>query len=77
MLLLFRCLLTGESEGEELVVVRYMKYVPLLGKLEEALRCLCLQWATAGSAEKERDIEKEGGDGDVVVDGEWYGAVLF
>lgn len=52
--------MNGESEDKELASVRYMKCMPPLNELDEALVCVCLQWATAGSAEEAHDVYEEG-----------------
>lgn len=62
--LLFRFLVRGESECKELGFVRYMKCVPPSDETGEALRCVCLQWAIAVSAEKGHDVEEGARDRD-------------
>lgn len=60
VLLLSLCLMKKEGEGEELALMRYMDWLLLLDKVHEALRFVCLPWATASSAEKKHDV----GEGD-------------
>lgn len=67
----------AEGEAEEFAFVRYMNSVPLLDEEDEALRVLCLQWATAGIAKKGHSTVKEGEDRDALVAGEWLGAIPF
>lgn len=54
-----------------------MACMPPLDEVDRAARCVCLRWASAGSAEERHDVEKEQGDGDVVAAGEWLEVVLF
>lgn len=59
VVLIVRCLEKGESESEELAFLQQMKCVPSFDKVDEAPSFVCLQLATAGSAEKEHDMEEE------------------
>lgn len=49
----------GEGKGKKLARVRYMDCMPPFNKVKEALGCVCLQPATAGSAEQKYNKEKE------------------
>lgn len=40
----------GESENRELAFVRYKEFVASLDNMNKAVRCMCVQWADAGSA---------------------------
>lgn len=42
LLLLFRCSVKGQSDGDELAFVLYMKCVAPLHERDEALNCVCL-----------------------------------
>lgn len=72
--LLFWCLVKGESDDEEFLLVQYLECVPLQDEADEALRSVFLQWTTARSAEKTHDVEEEGRDRDAVMDAELFGA---
>lgn len=63
MLLPFRCLTKKKSEGKELAISKYVKSMPSLKEADEPQRCSCLQWATAGSAEKGHEAGKEAENG--------------
>lgn len=58
VLLLFQCLMKGQTRGQELAFVRYTEAVPSLHGVGKALRCVCLRWMTASSAKKERVVGK-------------------
>lgn len=75
VLLLFSCFTKEESEDENLALVRYIQCVSPLDALDRALRYVCLQYAPAGSASKERDIEGQGENRDALVAGEWFRAI--
>lgn len=62
----------GKTEGEELAFLRCLKCAPFLDERFEALSSVCLQWATTSSAEKEHDVEKEGGNGEAVAPVKWF-----
>lgn len=53
------CLMREDSEGKEFAVLQYIECLLPLDEVDEALRCMCLQWATTASAEKEHDLERE------------------
>lgn len=59
--------MAGDCQGRELAFVLYIECVPHLEEADEAVSCLCLQWATAGSAEREHDVEKKSGDRSAVA----------
>lgn len=42
-LLMFQCLMKGESEGKGLAFLRYMEFVPPLREVGSAVRCVFLQ----------------------------------
>lgn len=65
------------SGGEELALVRYVGRVTPLDDVDETLRRVGLQWATADFAEEEHDVEKKRGAGDTMVADECFGAVPF
>lgn len=52
-----------------------MTCVPPLDKADEDLKFVCLQRATAGSAEERHGVEKKGEDRGDVAAGEWFGAI--
>lgn len=56
MLLLLLCSVSGESDGDELAFLRYMECVTPLDEVDEALKCVCLQWVTSNSAEYRGDV---------------------
>lgn len=56
--------------------MRYMKCGKPLDEVDDALRCMCLRWATVGSAEKERNVEEKGGGRDGVAVAKWFRAGL-
>lgn len=49
--------------------MQFMECVPLLDEVNEALECRCLQWATAGSAGENHDVEEQAGDRAAVAAG--------
>lgn len=61
-----------ESEGKELEFVRYMEFVTPLDEFYEALRCVRLQSATAGSDEKGHDVGEKEKRRVAVAAGEWF-----
>lgn len=50
--------------------MQYMESELPLNEVDEALGCVCRQWATVRRAEKEYDEENEGKGSDAVVAGE-------
>lgn len=58
LLLLFHCLVKGESDGGMPAFVRYMERVAPLDEADETLRCVCMQYVTSGSGEEGDDEEK-------------------
>lgn len=58
VLLLFRCLVKRESDGDGLAFLRYMKFVRHLDEIHDALKFMCLQWAISGFGKEEYDVEK-------------------
>lgn len=69
--LLLRCFMKDKSENGEIALVRYMDSLPSFGEADDALRCVCQKWATAGAAKEWRDIDEAEGDGDTLVASEW------
>lgn len=65
------------ERGQKLAFVWYMECGPSLDKVDDARRCLCLQWATAGSAETRQYIENKGEDRDALTAGKWFGTILL
>lgn len=57
-ILLFQCLMKEKIEGQELAILPYIEFVPSLDEVDKALGCVCLQYATAGSAQKGHVVEK-------------------
>lgn len=53
------CSVKGESDGTELAFSRYMECAASLDDVHEALKCVCLQWATSGSGKEGDDAEKK------------------
>lgn len=49
--------------------------MPSFYEVDEALRRVCLEWATASSAKKRHDVEERGRGRDAVAAGESFGAV--
>lgn len=41
--------------------------MPSLDETDEAQKCVCLQWAIAGSAEEDHDVEEDEENGDAVA----------
>lgn len=76
VVLLFGLLKKGESEGDGRAFVRYMDFVPSLDKRDEALRCVCLQWATAGCAEEKSKKGETVKERYPVVAGDWFEAIV-
>lgn len=54
-----------------------MECGPSLDKMGEAIRYVCLQWATAGSLEEGHDVVEKGEDIDAVAAGEGYRVISF
>lgn len=52
VLLLCRGLIKTRTESKELGPVRYMECVSTLDEVNKAVRCVCLQWVTAGLCEE-------------------------
>lgn len=59
-----------KSEGTELAFVRYVQCVNPLKDIDKVLRCVCLHWAAAGSAEERHDRVLESNDRKAVVAGD-------
>lgn len=55
-LLLFYCLMKKENGGSKTAFVRYMEYVASLNGVNEALKCVCLQWVFSSTGEEGDDI---------------------
>lgn len=49
VLLLAQRSVKGKSDGDEPASVRYMEFVAPLDEVDEALRCVYLQWVASGS----------------------------
>lgn len=47
--------------------------MPCLDKANEPLKNVCLQWVTAGSGEKEHDLQEKRADRDALAVDEWFG----
>lgn len=60
VLLLFCCLVQGESGGDEFAFLQYVEFVAPLEELNEPFKCVCLQWTSSGSEEKKRRCRKGG-----------------
>lgn len=56
---LFWGMINNDSKGRKLAFMRYLRFVQPLDKVDEALRCVCLQWETESSAETEHDVREE------------------
>lgn len=52
--------------------MRFMKFVALLDGWNEALVCVCLQWATLGTGEEGDDVGREGEGRKLVTAGQWF-----
>lgn len=66
-----------EIEGKELVFIHYMESDLSSHEVDEAVKCVCLHCAAAGSAEEEHDAEKVRRDREAVAAGEWFEPVPF
>lgn len=75
--LLLQRLMERERDCKELSLVQFMKFGPPSEEVNDAQRCACLQWVTAGSTEGGHDVEEKGGGSDAMPAGEWYGALSF
>lgn len=54
----FCCFVKSDMECVELGFEQYMEYVPLSDVVDEALRCVCLGWATARRARNVVGLER-------------------
>lgn len=60
VLLLARCSVNGESDGDELATVRYLVCVSVLDKAGEAVKSVRLNRAALGSSEGGKNVERSG-----------------
>lgn len=58
-ILLFFSVMKKESEGDEFAAERYTEDVPSLEDVDEALRCVCLQWKSESSVKMRHDVQRK------------------
>lgn len=77
VLMLFRRIVSESKEGAETAYVRFMEWAPPLDAASDALRCVCLRWATAKCEKNESDVNRLKRENTCSAAGEWSGVISF
>lgn len=71
------CSMKGETENNELALVLYVECVRLTNKFDQTLTYLCLQYATAGSADEKHVVSNWRKSRDSLAADKWFVAISF
>lgn len=67
----------GQHYRAELPFVRHMDCAAPLDELDEASKCVSLQWATSGSEKNRDNVGRGRDDTDLMAEGGWLGVISF